>query len=246
MWKPNTWCLLQFLAVILLVVGTCPKSFAQADWTKLEINEMKHQVMIHRPDRVGPWPLLIITGAKHHDVRSDFFHEIAKRARRLGYFTVRIPYGFQLRSQEPSKDLSRENEEILQVIRYYGARPYINSDRITLLSKSFGTRIIMKGAHELVNRLILITPNCKQKTFMENYAKLRNDARPIHIVISRQDPHCDFRQITRSLEHFGGATTFNLVEGDHDFLLESKSPTISRLNQIAVIQRISNFLLIYK
>ena len=158
------------------------------------------QVMINQPAGEGPFPLLVIAPAKAYTMTGKLFQELVEGASQLGYFVVRFNWSFVTEKQEPSADLSKEVQDLESVIRHFSGHEKVDSNRIILSAKSFGSKVAMKGAYRLVHGLLLLTPNCDStNTFSDLYAPLFSLNKKVHIVISAQDPYCDVGQIYTSL-----------------------------------------------
>lgn len=180
-----------------------------------------YEVLITKPKGTKPYPLLVIVPAKEYTMTGSLFEDLATAAAANGFYVVRFNWGFVTNADTPSKDLSTEVNDLKTVVNYFLQQKDIDPSRVYYLAKSFGTRVVMIDAfkNKKTKGLALLTPNCSAKQpFTKTYGKLAQTKIPLHIVISKEDPHCDVNQIHKALPGFSKKwTTFHSVFGDHGF-----------------------------
>lgn len=209
---------------------------------KIEIEGVSYEVLTSSSVFSGrPAPLLVIAPAKKYTMVGELFEDLAEKASKLGYFVVRFNWGFVTKNNEPSKGLSAESKDLERVIKHYSNQPYVDSSKVILAAKSFGSRVAMKDAYKLANSLLLMTPNCDKKdTFKKNYKPIFKLKKNVHIVISKDDPYCDVGQIYQDLSKLNKKyVTVHTLAGDHNFKLEGVA---SRLNEKVAIESSLNWL----
>jgi dienelactone hydrolase len=199
------------------------------------IDQIAYDTIVHRPAGQGPFPLLVIAPAKEYTMTGDLFRQLGERAAEAGYLTVRFNWRFVTARQAPSNDLSRESEDLVRVLRHFAARPDVDPSRIVLAAKSFGSRVAMREAADLVQAVLLLTPNCTvDQPFRSSYRPLLTRHRPVHIVISAQDPYAVIDQIQEAMPDLGPRAGLDLLtKGDHNF---ATTDTGSTANQARAIE----------
>ncbi len=186
-------------------------------------------------------PLLVIAPAKKYTMTGEIFENIAERASKLGFHVVSFNWSFITNKKDASTDLKKESEDLINIISYYKKEPYIDSLNITLVAKSFGSRVAMLGGYKEAQSVLLLTPNCdKKNTFFKTYEPVLKTSKNIHILISKDDPYCDVNQIHYSMKELKKDNiTIHTLYGDHNFKLQNKK---SLLNEKAAIDSAINWL----
>ncbi len=164
-------------------------------------------------------PLLVIAPGKNYTMYGELFEKLAAGAAQMGYFVVRFNWSFTAAGKEPSADLSREVEDLENIITYYGTTRFIQSGSIILAAKSLGSRVAAKSFFRKLKGLLLLTPNCSDKApFDKIYGPILASTTPTHIVISALDDTCDVKQIYKAFGKLGLNFTLHTTFGDHNFL----------------------------
>ena len=225
-------------SILLFCISARPSINPQ----KVNIDGTSYKVITSESaNKDKPAPLLVIAPAKKYTMVGELFENLATEASKLGYFVVRFNWNFVTTNQEPSSGLTSEARDLERVINYYSKQPYIDSSKIILAAKSFGSRVAMKNAYDLATSLLLMTPNCdKKNTFKDNYKPIFDLNKNVHIIISKDDPYCDVDQIYSVLGDLNKKyVTVHTLAGDHNFKLPGKS---SELNEKVAIKSSLNWL----
>lgn len=229
------------LSLLLFVTFIAPVEAEEALHNLYPINGKAYDIIVKKPEGKGPFPLLIIAPAKKYTMQGRLFNELAEGAVDMGYYTVRFNWQFVTRSLAESEGLSLEAQDIINVLKYFKADKRIDTSKVVLAAKSFGSRVAMTGPYKEFDSFLLITPNCSQsQTFQELYGALYSWRKPVHIVISNNDPYCNVHQIYQSMRYASLNMTIFTLFGDHNFVLQDKKA--NRLNEKVVLYSMINWL----
>ena len=234
---------MKFLRIVLLVFLFFAAQSAFAAKPKLmDLRHGDYEIITHKAKGKKPYPLLVVVPAKDYTITGELFEEIATAAASNGFFVVRFNWGFVTNKDEPSKDLSTEANDLKTVIDYFSQQKDVDSKKIFVVSKSFGSRVVMKQAYDKSQGVALLTPNCSAKEpFNKTYASLFKGKKPVHLVISKDDPYCDVNQIYKAMGSLDkkNVTVFTLF-GDHHFITSGGKQD---LNKTLAVESVVNWLL---
>lgn len=213
---PNTIITLLTIFSLFLV---CPSTGWPAKPKLIDLGRGHYEILTTKPKGKKPHPLLVIVPAKQDTMTGSLFEDLAHAAAAQGYRVVRFNWGFVTNSDEPSKDLSTEANDLKTVTNYFAKQKDIDPGHVSFIAKSFGSKVVMKKAFKMAKGLVLLTPNCsKKESFTQTYGKLTKEKIPTHIVISKDDPHCDVNQIHKAMGGFKKKyVTLHTLFGDHNF-----------------------------
>jgi alpha/beta superfamily hydrolase len=187
---------------------------------KLKVKDQILDVIVSDiPTRNSLRPLLVIAPAKKYLMDGRLFERLANEAASLGFYVVRFNWSFTKRGVEPKLDLKTEANELSAVMEHYVKEPFIDSKKVVLAAKSFGSKVAMHGPYKAASAVLLMTPNCDAKeTFSEIYGPLLGGKKILNITISTSDPNCDVNQIYRSANIFDkDRVTIHTLYGGHNF-----------------------------
>ncbi len=163
--------------------------------------------------------LVILIPAKNYSMKGRIFEQLASRGKENGLSFLRFDWSFFGHNRNPSAELDLEAIELKEVIHHYQKKFKLKNERIILVAKSFGSRVLAK-ANLNSYPLALVTPNCDENaSFKSTYSKLLQKKRPVQISISIEDPYCDISQIYRNLVNLPREVTMYTSYGDHNFVL---------------------------
>jgi predicted alpha/beta-hydrolase family hydrolase len=242
MLRPLTALLFNISLVNVLALTACgpkalPAAALPAAPTAFRAAGLPADVLVTEPQGGGPHPVLVIAPAKEYKMDGPIFVALADGAARLGYRVVRFNWTFVTQKGQPSADLSAENADIDAVMAKF-AQP---GQPLVLAAKSFGSRAAMRGAFKRASALLLMTPNSNsQATFEQTYTPLLGYPKPLHVVISADDPYGDLKQLYAAVPKLGPKVTLDVLPaGDHNFKVEGPN---SARNEAAALDSSLNFL----
>lgn len=237
----------QFHLITLLALCTLLFVDPSAAWpAKPKLTDLGHghyEILTTKPKGKKPHPLLVIVPAKQDTMTGSLFEDLAHAAAAKGYFVVRFNWGFVTNADEPSKDLSTEANDLKTVTNYFAKQKDVDPEHMYFIAKSFGSKVMMKNAFKKAVGLVLLTPNCsKKESFTQTYGQLTKEKIPTHIVISKDDPHCDVNQIHKAMGGFKKKyVTLHTLFGDHNFVTTENEK--KDLNRKLAIDSVINWLM---
>ena len=190
----------------------------------ISIEGSKVELIVHKPKELRPKAIVLIAPAKKYTMDGALFQQLAEAASEVGFYAVRFNWGFVTHKTEPSSGMKKENQQVVDLINYYKNQKRFADTKVLLVAKSFGSKIIMKGAYKNAQAVSLMTPNCSaEQTFAQTYGELLKSGKNVFISISLEDPYCDVTQIYQDARNWGKEISlYTADKGDHNFISTPK------------------------
>jgi len=155
--------------------------------------------ILHRP-AAKPVAGLVVTHGRSNDMKNPLVRRVAEAAEQHGLLAVRINFRYVDEKASASKDLSREEDDLLGAVRFL--RKELPSAAIFVAGKSMGARVCARASADpdIAGVIALGYPlHPMFKPDVRNPPEWPKLAKPALFVQGDHDPFCDLARLREAL-----------------------------------------------
>jgi len=205
------------------------------------------------PESEAPLPCLIVAPGKGYHKDLPITSILAEEAAEAGFISIKFNGDYHTKNIDPEQGYENEFQDLRDVIAYAKTLPEIDSTRIYLAGKSFGSFITYNvfADDSLLAGAILLTPIIpNQELGTKLYPGLKRINRKIAFVVGDKDyDNCPIKQLYQYLQDAEHDFPVIVVGGDHGLNIgsykEEKYNEINLQNIETAVSAAVNQLLIW-